>query len=120
MAHSLRLMALPRLLRGRPEEGPVWMMDPVEWLLPVTLEDNSERRALSPNHGYSDFILAITAAELAQWHARDRHRATEGVYSTEVWQKVLGPKVAELERLVSAADCPRFFMAHWYEWESGL
>jgi hypothetical protein len=96
------------------------MMDAVEWLTSPKLEDGSERRRLPPELGYQDYVLLVTASELRDWHQKDRHRAFEGSYGTPPWQKVIGPKIAELERLLAAPDCPRFFLAHWYEWESGL
>jgi len=119
MARDLRLMAVPRLRLGRAEPGPVWMMDQVRWLAPPTLEDGTERRRLSPHLGAVDYVLTLTSDELVDWHARDRHRATEGSFASERWQAVLRPKLEELDRVLASPDCPRFFLAHWYEWESG-
>ncbi len=119
MAFALRLMAIPRVRLGRPEDGPVWMMDNISWLLPPTLTDGAQRRA-PPAHRRDDrdYVLVLSAVEVAQWHARDKHRAQEGVYASESWQSILGPMMAELEGVLQSVDCPKFFLAQWYEVES--
>jgi hypothetical protein len=110
---ALRLIAVPK-----PGQEP-WMMDPIEWLTRPAPVPEPER-SVYLSDGYGDFVLVLSAHELRAWHARDRYRAFEGIYSYKGWQDVLGPKLRDLELLLSSANCPSLFVAHWFEWESGL
>lgn len=94
-------------------------MDSIEWLGRPDLFDGTERRELPWADGYQDYALVLTAQEVREWHAKDRHLSFEGVYSSPAWQVQIRPRVEELERLLSSSHCPNFFVAHWYEWESG-
>ena len=115
MATSLRLIAAPR-----PGQIGPWMLDPVEWLgRPAPVSEPAER-SLDLDAGYQDRALVLSDGELIEWHRRDRHRAFEGVYAQDGWRERLIPKVADLETLLLSPKCPRFFVAHWYEWESGF
>lgn len=115
MPMDLSIIAAPR--SGRNSS---WMMDPVEWLAhPPPIPDAAERQVFQ-TPGYRDFILAVTAEELLEWHRRDRHRAFAPVYSGKAWRSRLDPKLARLEALLASRSRPDFFVAHWYEWESGM
>ncbi len=113
MAISLQLIAV-----SKPGEDP-WMMDTVEWLS-EPIAAGIEGRAVHLNDSYQDWVVALSAMELLAWHQRDRHRAFEGVYAYQGWRDQLDAKIEELEALLASPSCPLFFIAHWFEWESGL
>ena len=114
MAWSLHINAVTH------PNQPSWGLDPVEWLRTPPSTVAQHIRDVNLTDGYRDRVLVLTADELREWHSRDRHLAFKPPYDYSGWQQVLAPKIADLERVLADPLGPKLFLAHWFEWESGL
>jgi hypothetical protein len=111
---SLRLWSVP----GPGRHG--WLLEPAPWLQQPVPRVDTPARDVHLNDGYQDRVLVLTAEELRRWCGRDRPRALEPAFDHPGWRPVIERELAELDRVLSEEPVPLFFLAHWFEWESGL
>lgn len=111
-------MAFTKRLEGPP--GEAWGLDDPAWLKEPPPNGPLAWRDVSETPVYTDYGASIRAADLRAWHARDRHRAFEGLYAGEDWRAIMEKKTASLEAALAAAPDDALFTMVNYEWESGL